>query len=99
MCWARPAHTVVVAHLSADMRGARSRQAMRDLPPDVIRMLVRAALAAEGDSLAAWLRLSMVSRAWRESLTGILWPLVADVALLTAPLGMLSPLTFTAITL
>ncbi len=44
---------------------------MLDLPPDVSRTLARAALAAEGDSLAAWLRLSMVSRTWRKALAGI----------------------------
>ena len=27
-------------------------------------------LAAEGDSLAAWLRISMVARAWRECVAG-----------------------------
>ena len=30
-----------------------------------------AALAAEGDCLAAWLRLSLVSRTWRDSLAGM----------------------------
>ena len=47
-----------------------SPQAMRDLPSDVWSTLARAALAAEGDGLAAWLRLSLVCRAWRDSLAG-----------------------------
>ncbi len=33
-------------------------------------MLARAALTAEGDTLAAWLRLSLVCRTWRDSLAG-----------------------------
>ena len=44
---------------------------MTDVLLDAWRTLARAALAAEADSLAAWLRLSMVSRAWREALAGV----------------------------
>ena len=44
---------------------------MCDVPVDVWRTLARAALTAEGDSLAAWLRLSTVSRTWREALAGV----------------------------
>ena len=40
------------------------------MPADVWRTLAVAALAAEGGSLAAWLRLSLVSRTWRDSLAG-----------------------------
>lgn len=41
-----------------------------ELPPDVWGAVARAALAAEGHALAAWARLSLVSRAWRDGLTG-----------------------------
>ena len=44
---------------------------MLDLPPDVVRTLARAAFAAAGDRLESRLRLSLVSRAWREALAGI----------------------------
>jgi len=43
---------------------------MPELPPDVLRTLLATALAAEGNSLAAWLRLSLVSRGWRDALAG-----------------------------
>ncbi len=45
--------------------------AMPDLPPDAWSTVARAALAAEGYSPAAWARLSLVSRAWRDGLTGV----------------------------
>ena len=47
------------------------QQARWDMPPDTLAWITKAALAAEGNSLAAWLRLSMVSRAWREALAGL----------------------------
>ncbi len=40
------------------------------LPADLLSRILRTALAAEGDSLAAWLRISIVSRAWRDSVAG-----------------------------
>ncbi len=43
--------------------------AMPELPPDAWGTVARAALAAEG-SPAAWARLSLVSRAWRDGLAG-----------------------------
>ncbi len=45
-------------------------QKLSEVPPDVWRTIARATLAAEGDGLAAWARLSTVSRAWREHLAG-----------------------------
>ncbi len=43
---------------------------MPELPPDVLRTLLATALAAEGNSLAAWLRLSLVSPGWRDAVAG-----------------------------
>ncbi len=40
------------------------------LPPDVMDCIMRAALTAEGGDVQAWVRLSLVSRAWRDSLCG-----------------------------
>lgn len=54
----------------ADEQHAALQQAMPGIPPDVLRDLLTMALAAEGDSLAAWLRLSRVCRLWRDSLAG-----------------------------
>ncbi len=48
-----------------------SPQASADIPPDIWPRLARAALAAKGDSVAAWQRLSMVSRIWRMSVAGV----------------------------
>ena len=46
----------------------RRRQA--DLTFDAWGAVARAALTAEGDSLSAWVQLSLVSRAWRDGLKG-----------------------------
>ena len=40
------------------------------LPPDVVGYIARATLAAEGGDVQAWVRLSLVSRAWRDALHG-----------------------------
>ena len=40
------------------------------LPPEVMGCIARAALAAEGDGLQAWARLSRVCRIWRDTLRG-----------------------------
>ena len=55
-------------------RAAARQQATYGVPADVWRTLALAALVAEGDSLAAWLRLSLVSRTWRDSLSGAYRP-------------------------
>ena len=52
------------------VKGMLLPQAMLPLLPDLWPSLAKAALAADGNSLAAWLRLSMVCRTWRESLAG-----------------------------
>ena len=41
-----------------------------DVPPAAWRAVARTALAAEGDDISAWRRLSHVAHAWRESLKG-----------------------------
>ena len=41
------------------------------LPREVWQVLARAALAACGDSLSAWLRLRAVCRDWRQALEGV----------------------------
>ena len=41
-----------------------------ELPPEVLRAVAKATLAACDSSLGAWLRLSMVSRDWRQTLKG-----------------------------
>ena len=53
-------------------RPARSfaAQKLPDLPPEVMRIIARATLAACDSSLGAWLRLSAVSRDWRQTLKG-----------------------------
>ena len=48
----------------------RRQRAMPYVPADVWPTIARAMLVAEGDSMAAWLRISMVSRNWRESVAG-----------------------------
>ena len=40
------------------------------LPPDVLRCVARAALAAEGGNALTRARLSFVCRTWRDSLEG-----------------------------
>ncbi len=40
------------------------------LPADVWGRITREALAAEGSTMPAWLRLGLVCRAWRENLRG-----------------------------
>lgn len=52
------------------MQVAASQKDPDSLPPDVWAAVAKAALAAEGDSLAIWLRLGMVSRSWRDILSG-----------------------------
>ena len=52
------------------MQGTTSQRGTSHALPDVWRLITAAALAAEGNSLAAWMRLSMVSRAWHDSLAG-----------------------------
>jgi len=54
----------------ATLQHATLQQALSDVPPDVWRTIALAALAAEGNSVSAWLRLSMVSSAWRKVLAG-----------------------------
>ena len=83
-CSTVPSHVSKVAAVSVVKPGGKAvqlavcitqivaaQQPASDVPPDVWRTLARAALAAEGDSVAAWLRLSMVSRTWREALAGV----------------------------
>ncbi len=41
-----------------------------ELPPDAWGAIARTALAAEGDSIQTWARLSLVARAWRDGLKG-----------------------------
>ncbi len=41
-----------------------------ELPPDAWGAIARTALAAEGDSVQTWARLSLVARAWRDGLKG-----------------------------
>ncbi len=53
------------------MQCAAPQQTTFDVPPDLWSTLARAALAAEGDSIAAWLRLRLVSRIWRDALAGV----------------------------
>ena len=50
---------------------AALQDVMANVPSDVYPTIARAALAAEGNTLATWLRLSMVSRTWRESVAGV----------------------------
>ena len=83
-CSTVPSHVSKVAAVSVVKPGGKAvqlavcitqivatQQPASDVPPDVWRTLARPALAAEGDSVAAWLRLSMVSRTWREALAGV----------------------------
>ena len=55
-------------------RGSRAADALDtdtpELPPETWVVVARAALAAEGDCLAARARLSLVARAWRDGLRG-----------------------------
>ncbi len=52
-------------------RGARGKpSALSALPPDLMACVARAALAAEGSTVRARCRLSLVSRAWGDSLRG-----------------------------
>ncbi len=45
--------------------------ALPALPSEVVDCIARATLAAEGSSVQAWVRLSLVSTAWRDSLRSV----------------------------
>ncbi len=52
-------------------RGARGKpSALSALPPDLMACVARAALTAEGSTVQARRHLSLVCRAWRDSLRG-----------------------------
>ncbi len=53
-----------------------------ELPAEVWRVVARATLAASDSSLSAWLRLSMVSRDWRQALKGAISAYLLPSALL-----------------
>ena len=57
--------------LSASRPTVASQGAAPYVLADVWPQIAKAALAAEGNSLAAWLRIGMVSRVWRESVAGV----------------------------
>ena len=51
---------------------ARAALDWRNLPRDVWGAIARAALRLEGDDVRAWARLSLVNRAWRAGIQGVL---------------------------
>ncbi len=55
---------------SGDSNGSMPAALRPTLPPDVMARIMRAALAADGDDVRAWVRLSLVSRTWRDGLRG-----------------------------